>query len=235
MPLWLASYPRSGNTFLRIVLRNRYAVRSVGTGWVPGDPPPRTFGHGAIVHPAHDGPDAPAVPGLLGMATHAGPADREPAVYVVRDGRDALVSHAHHTLTYTYNCPPAQVTPARLRRMLAELIQDRRPPTGSWSQHVGAWTARPNTAIVRFEDLIATPGPAVDRAVARLGLGLTQVSETIPTFAELHAAAPRLFRRGEPGSWSEVFTPELHESFWTEHGATMTRLGSARESVRRAA
>ena len=43
MQLWLASYPRSGNTFLRILLRHRYAIRSVSMEFDRSGPVPRTF------------------------------------------------------------------------------------------------------------------------------------------------------------------------------------------------
>ena len=97
MIVWLASYPRSGNTFLRIVLRHVYGVatysvyedddpvarRKVGTDLVGYRPRPtdRTL--------MTDGPS------VYFVKTHKRrKADGFPAICLVRDGRDAVVSNA---------------------------------------------------------------------------------------------------------------------------------------------
>lgn len=236
MPLWIASYPRSGNTFLRIVLRNRFGIRSVDPEWVPGEPVPRTFGETPILRPSYDGPDAPAAPGVRGVKTHGLPANStDPAVYVVRDGRDTLVSYAHYALTFAYNCPKDQMTTERVRRTIADLINETRSAYGTWSKNVDTWTARPNTVVIKFEELVTTPGPVVDRVAAKLGWGLPVINEHIPSFEELNAVGKRFFRKGTSGTWDEVFTPDLHQLFWKNNGATMTRMGYRKEAPKRAA
>ncbi len=82
--IWLASYPRSGNTFFRIVLHEVYGI------------PSSTF-HREDAYPVDD--DYASYPVVK---THLLPHEIVPqnpdipAVYLVRDGRDAVVSMAHH-------------------------------------------------------------------------------------------------------------------------------------------
>jgi hypothetical protein len=236
MRFWLASFPRSGNTFLRIVLRTRYAVRSVCTESERTGPAPRTFRGSGVLTPDYEGPGDPVVPGVLGLRTHALPPNvTDPAVYVVRDGRDSLVSYAHFALAFVKNLPPEEITPQRVAAKVREFILEPRLQYGTWSQNVDAWTRRPNTLVVRFEDLVERPGPVVDDVVDRLGLRLAVASEAIPTFGELNSAAGKFFRRGAAGAWPEVFTPELHSLFWKHNGTTMTRLGYGRDDRRAAA
>jgi hypothetical protein len=49
----------------------------------------------------------------------------------------------------------------------------------------------------------------------------------MPAFEELHALAPRLFRRGRPGGWRDEMPDDLHRLFWHRYGDAMRRLGYA--------
>jgi hypothetical protein len=226
MLLWLASYPRSGNTFLRILLRHRYAVRSVCTEFERAGAAPRTIRKSAILTPDYASAEDPVVPDVTGLKTHALPANvTDPAVYVVRDGRDSLVSYAHFALTQVKGLAPDEISPGQVADKVRELILFPRLNYGTWSQNVEAWTRRPNTIVLRFEELVARPGPVVDRVVGELGLDLPVASESIPSFEELHRASGVFFRRGTTGTWPEVFSRDLHALFWKNNGAVMERLG----------
>ncbi len=223
MEFWVASYPRSGNTFLRIMLRNRFGVVSVARRSKAGDSP--TLPGTQYFDPSFR--DGRAVVGVEGEKTHRVPPadDTRPAVYLVRDGRDALVSYAHHALIYARECRPEEITATRLQATLRGLILQRWSAYRTWSQNVDAWTERASTQVIRYEDLIADPAGVTGRVVAGLGLNLPVLSETVPTFAELKAVEPQFFRRGTQGGWIELFTPELLDLFWEHNGATMKRLG----------
>src|ERR1700712_341432 len=98
---WLASYPRSGNTLLRTIRNGCFdhPSQSIYEDADLSDPElSQLVGHEPV------GADAPA---FIARAAQAGrslyvkthempPADRHPAIYVVRDGRSAVVSHAHY-------------------------------------------------------------------------------------------------------------------------------------------
>jgi hypothetical protein len=151
--------------------------------------------------------------------------DRHPAVYLVRDGRDALVSYARFTLVYDHGLPPEAITDALFRRTLVNLMLERRSRFGTWAVNVNAWLARPGTLPLRFEDAIARPAYWAGHVIEALGIPLTRTGEAPPTFEELHRTWPQFFRRGKVGSWRDEFPPELLDTFWKEFGATMRRLG----------
>src|SRR5665213_1182473 len=97
---WLASYPRSGNTLLRIILSSCFGQHShsIYSDTEFDDPAIRhVIGHEAI------GPDprrflreAYHQKRTIFVKTHELPGkDYHPAIYVLRDGRSSLVSHYH--------------------------------------------------------------------------------------------------------------------------------------------
>lgn len=222
MTFWLASYPRSGNSFLRIVLRNRFGLPSPD----PEDPTDAILAleYSTIIHPNDRDTEAPS--NLVGVKTHGLPGtDSNPAVYIVRDGRDALVSYAHFALNYTFHIPPADITTEQVRQTIRNLLREERSTYGSWAENVKAWLARPRTHVVKFEELVAQPEAIADRIVASLGLGLRPITEGVPTFDELNAVNPKFFRKGKRGGWREVFTPELTELFWRQSRDAMKLAG----------
>lgn len=227
MLVWIASYPRSGNTFFRMALHRLYGCTS-------------------SVEPGHDGAPAavsrpPSVyistsalslaemarrPELHVVKTHSLPREAEhPAFYLLRDGRDALVSYAWFHLVHERGRLPDRVEPAEFRETLRNLMLDRRSPYGVWSEHVCAWLTRPRTAVVRFERLIGQPAAEIRAAVEGLRLPLTPRDATIPGFAELQAEKPTLYRRGRVGSWRDEFPADLLEDFRLLHAEGMARAG----------
>jgi len=224
MEFWLASYPRSGNSYFRILMRNRYGVPSIDQE-CPEEMETATLRGTRFVRAHHHDPSAP--PQVMGLKTHKPPepGDTRPAVYIVRDGRDSLVSYAHFALSFVYKNASEVVTPEILRNTIRDLILEPNSPYWTWSRNVEAWAARSNTVVLQFEELITHPGRIADRAVVALGLKLPIISEEIPTFGELKAVDSNFFRKGKRGEWQEVFTPELYDLFWQHNGATMTRFG----------
>ena len=160
--------------------------------------------------------------------------ESSPAIYLVRDGRDSLVSHAHYLVDFnpkgywTYAEVPnsARFKSGGFEEALWFLICSP-GPYGGWSGNVAAWRRRrAPTAIVRFEDLIKDPIGTLAPAAADLGIELHARGQA-PTFEELRArsARPRLLRRGVAGSWRDEFPPEMLDEFWRRHGRQMRELG----------
>lgn len=158
------------------------------------------------------------------LKTHELPgSDTSPTIYVVRDGRDAVVSFAHYLIDFVN--PEAQY--AETLRGLVELPDWY----GGWSQNVESWTRRPNTVLVKYEDLVADPIGVTREAVARFGL-LPEDREVdhAPDFVALHQQSPRFFRQGKVGGWKREMDPDLEQRFWQQHGRMMDELGYARLS-----
>ncbi len=225
MLTWLASYPRSGNTYFRMVLHYLYGLPTysvyedrVGRGVIA-----------QLVGRAESDllPEAMAkAPEPYIVKIHDLPrGDEYPAIYLVRDGRDALTSYARYILSFVKE-HGTDSGPAAFYSTLRDLIVGDPRPYGNWSQNVSAWNGRRRTVIVRFEDLVEAPREVVERAMSGVGGEGLPVRETIlPSFEELHRSFPEFFRRGQVGGWRMEMSPDLHELFWKHHGDTMREMG----------
>ena len=223
MILWLASYPRSGNTLLRLIFKQAFGRDTVSAhdddaADIGADPAvAATVGHRSL-----DEPWPAARARLAGDAalhlvkTHDPPPDGGRAVYVVRDGRAATASFHHYLHDY----------PGHAAATAADVVLGL-TPFGSWGEHLDRWDplARPDTLLLRYEDLIADPGPQIDRLAAFAGL--SPVADWHNDFDRLHAMAPRFFRAGPANDPAAALSPGDAELFWAEHGDWMARLGYA--------
>lgn len=212
---WLASYPRSGNTLLRTILKRCFgqASQSIYADTEFSDPEiSEVVGREAV------GDDVPA---FIARVTAAGrslyvkthempPADRHPAIYVVRDGRSALVSHAH----YVREILGRDFT-------LAEVIEGK--VGQSWSAHVRAWMRRPHTLLVRYEDL-ASGNAATLKNIADF-IGKPQLNRFDISFEALHAISPAFFRSGSDSANILEMDGEAQRLFERLHGETLRALG----------
>jgi hypothetical protein len=193
--MWIASYPKSGNTWTRAFLHNLMedrdspltleeiarrspldAERQFYAEAIPDMPdrlpPARTAAARAAVQRAL----AARVPGNLLVKTHNAVmvwhghptidlAVSAGAIYVVRNPLDIVASYAAHS-------------GVERDRIVAVLNRPNHvieaPPfqvpqiVGDWSQHVESWTGRPNPGlhVMRYEDMLADP-PASFGALVR--------------------------------------------------------------------
>jgi hypothetical protein len=230
--VWLASFPRSGNTLVRILLSRVYCQPSYSL---------------YEEHPADGETFVDSIPGVMGSAgrvgeieleqlrwrrdvcfvkTHGLPLDDSAALCVVRDGRDALVSYAHFVRAYE----PGGRSNRAFDQVLRMLIESR-DHFGGWTENVRSWRERPGgppTAWVRYEDLLAEPVAVLEGALAKLGIGLRSTGAAPIGFGELRRRWPAFFRRGTPGAWHSEMSGELHDLFWHHHEAAMGWFGYAR-------
>jgi hypothetical protein len=174
---------------------------------------------------------------LYFIKTHELPQDDSPAILLVRDGRDAMVSFAHFIDDYGlvqrsgFN---AVLTACKRfvngRNRFEQLL--RRVIVGdyfNWSNHYHAWQSRRSgCATVKFESLIANPGESVQQSLQALGLELAKQEEQIPPFEILHAHDPKFYRDGTSGQWRREMRPDLEELFWREHHDAMLHAGYRR-------
>lgn len=196
--VWLASYPKSGNTWFRAILsaylrdgpvilddlegewlRSRPAIdRLVGydTADMPLDAQLSLLSE---VYRAHA-----TAPGTRWLKTHAArlgdPGARlhpeevtRAAIYVVRDPRDVVVSYASRSAkdldtVVGWLCDPGYTLAAPSGRRRSLFPE----PLGTWSQHVTSWVDAddPPAYVLRYEDMLADPLTAVAGALACAGL-----------------------------------------------------------------
>lgn len=212
MITWLASFPRSGNSFFRKVCSEVfgfqvYSIYPEKLAYLDSD---------SLKQAIAD--DQTRV-----VKTHELPSDNFPSIYLVRDGRDALVSLTWFTLTSLsdpYRKIPAEVFQGALEKVILS------KSFGGWSENVFSWTKRSSRGvIVKFEDLIVETEKVIPKALDEIGFDYVKQDKGIPTFEQLHNKNPHLFRKGKIGSWQDHMTPDLHDLFWEVHGKAMLMLG----------
>ena len=216
---WLASYPRSGNTLLRLILNRCFGLTSQSVysdSEFAGEELCRLIGQEPVGNdPRQFLERARRQERRLYVKTHElPPGDNHPAIYVVRDGRSATVSHAQFLREHMGR----DVT-------LAEVIAGK---VGvSWSHHVQAWIARPGVLVLRYEDLAA--GDAKSLAGLSAYLGLEQQHPFDISFAQLHRLAPQFFRRGSDDANISEMDAAAKALFHRLHGATLHVMGYGRD------
>ncbi|MBN9308584.1 sulfotransferase domain-containing protein [Devosia sp.] len=206
--VWLASYPRSGNTFLRTIIYHCFGVRSASVYRQDlGE-----LGVGDLVGHIEHGPDGSIdfgdAPVRL-IKTHAPPQDDRPAIYIIRDGRAATTS------LYEFY---------KRRVPLHDIIEGWR--FGTWRDHLRRWKPleRPSTLFLRYEDIVADTAGTVD-AVAKY-LNLTPRSYSVPSREQL-ARADGQWIRSETTRRTELEGADL-QRFWEINGKAMESYGYAR-------
>jgi len=223
--IWLASFPRSGNTFFRNILFEVYGLES------------STF---------HDDPDYfldENYQSFPVVKTHMLPSELKPmsadipAAYIIRDGRDTMCSIAHHRSDI--------VAPGSdwLENLKAAIIAEKGSFFGGWSQNVNHWIDRADI-VIRYEDLLTDPIGQAERLRGLIDLPQAD-PEKLPSFTDLKFGIPKYgsgrdrpiseddkkalaeknFRKGKAGSWIEEMPADLHDLFWSMHGETMESLG----------
>lgn len=209
--VWLASYPRSGNTMMRIILAQCFGLPSAAIY-------PESLDNNQALHeltkriaPTEEGVidfgDAP----VRILKTHAPPQDRNKAIYLVRNGVDATASFHDH---------------GQRQIPIATLIHGR-PGLPKWSEHVAWWMprTRPNTLLLRYEDVVADIGGTIDRIGAFIGL--TPTAHEIPSRDELAAKDGKWVRSANAAGRTKLTPAEIDE-FWKVNGPTMLEYGYSR-------
>jgi hypothetical protein len=168
--VWLASYPRSGNTYLRTILWQCFGLRSASI--YPSDLGGNRALEEYVGHLEHDQnhrivfpPDAMRL-----IKTHERANDDHPAIYVVRNGKDACLS-----LWAFYQ-----------KKIPLEAIVRGAHRFGTWADHVKSWHPldRPSTLLLKYEDMVAD----LPATLAKLG-GFLQREVTRSTLPERETIA----------------------------------------------
>ena len=215
MIIWVASYPRSGNTFFRTVLHqafgfNTWTIYREGKGRaIAGDMT------GACEFSSDFRlEDAAMEDEPYFVKTHAPPKDGRKAIYLIRDGRAAISSFCHYRRSFFGD-----------KRKLTDAIIGRLP-FGPWAAHVMSWNPRqrPDTLLIKFEELVADPKSQFSRIQDFIGRE-AKSDRNIPSFEELQARNSKFFRSGSNEAWRKDFSEDDHNLFWSLHGQIMAEYG----------
>lgn len=196
--VWLASFPKSGNTWTRFFLANYLFNRdkpvqlNQAYRFAMGD---SVIKHYTMV--ARRQIDARNIDEMLMLRNHvlkgivANGADvnfvkthniygsikgsfmipgqlTRSAVYIVRNPLDVAVSYARH-----FGYSPAQAVEALANpaNWIAPTQNTVAQFLGRWDQHVNSWTKAPHSVLVlRYEDMLADPETAFSKLIAHIGI-----------------------------------------------------------------
>jgi hypothetical protein len=163
------------------------------------------------------------------------------AVYVLRDGRDALVSLFFHLLAERCKAvlPGSDSRAGDLvRREFTEFVdrQLRRPTATrvNWAQHARSYFAcdHPHAALIKYEDLLTDAAGTLAAAIRRLTgepIDPVRVSRAIDKFSFRSQSGratgqedrSSYLRKGQAGDWVNYFTPQAAERFAEACGAML--------------
>ena len=201
--IWLASFPKSGNTWLRAVYTAlRWGDRPNINRLESPSPAPRAIFDQALavrsadlteeevdaLRPRADEATASALVEDALWKIHdalfqtpdgelvVSPRATRCALYMIRDPRDVAVSWAHHADVALAVAVEGLCSPeAALARNTKRLEDQVRQRLGTWSQHVISWTEDPPfpVHVLRYEDCLADPVPTFHAAFTFAGVEAT--------------------------------------------------------------
>jgi hypothetical protein len=223
MIIWLASYPRSGNTFLRTTLNSAFGMKSKSMHGDNFDIGGEDEFAGIVGH----------VKGTVGeedvdklrrdsevhlIKTHHSPSHYmdvdDSVICIVRDGRDAVVSYYHYLKRIGGN-----------RGLSLRDVAIGMAGFGLWSRHARDWESAQfrKRSVFRYEDMVKDNSLLI--ASLAEALGREPVSHEIPTFETLKGINSDFFRKGKVGSWADELNGADEKLFWLHNGSMMLKYG----------
>jgi len=232
----IVSYPKSGSTWLRFILAALVKETSAGTA------DEVDFAKMHVLVPeiartaAEAGVDFDTLPAPRLMRTHNAYVPAAPnVVYLLRDGRDVLVSYYHHFRKFN-----------GFEGDFSEFLRSDKRRT-EWADHVQGWIfdnalAKP-FCLIRYEDMLRDPLAEVKKIVAFSGLknseeqirsateqarfeNMRRVEEVkgMPYYKPKNTEM-RFIRQGKSGGWKDVFSEEDKAYFKQHFGAALIKCG----------
>ena len=229
----LASFPRSGNTWLRFILAEILTGRPIDFDNINHFIPEMGMQRGA----------AAVLPGnghLIKTHETYRPEYRR-AIYVVRDFRHVVLSAYARALSL------GMLHDTSFDEFLPTMLDGKGSRVGSWHDHVNSWLDCPlarsgGLLVMRYEDLRQNSednlmkmldflGVKIDRAKVQQALTNNTLSrmkskedksKTLPTHA---TEGGRFVRTGSVASWKDELTPKQVEAVLRHAGPALSRMG----------
>jgi hypothetical protein len=219
MIVWLASYPRSGNTFLRVILKSIFHVDTYSIYDDKSDigsdrRTTQVVGHKPLP-PGFDLQKKREEKKVYCIKTHElldkRVDDKDKVIYLVRDGRESSLSLTKHLNIFSDS-----------NKTIVDVVCGN-TFVGMWCDHISSWEAhrRKETLLIKFEDLIEEPEMFIDKI--SVFLDKKPIGKKIPTFNDLNAINPKFFRSGRKNSWEDEYSDAEHTAFWIKNYSQMVK------------
>lgn len=200
-PVWISSFARSGNTFFRQILNHCFGVGS--TSFYEEDRIADMPGADMGFMKTHEDPMR-----LLGSG-----------VYILRDGRDVMVSLAHYRMKFH----PVDAE-RRFSDVLTECVEEI--GGGCWAHHVTQAIKR-EFPIIKYEAMVKEPASAVSHVCSKIyDMDICfRGARPLPEFSTFHHDQPEFYRKGKVECWREEMPESIRQRFMDLHGDTLRKAG----------
>lgn len=231
--VFLASYPRSGNTWLRFLLAEILTGGKVDFDNINRFVPELSLHRGATPLLAQSG--------LLIKTHELYRAEYCKAIYVVRDVRDVALSN------YARGVELGLLSNTSFEDFLLSFLKGDASRVGTWQEHVRSWLESPleqsgTLHVVRFEDLRRDTDKSIQKLLAFIGVtpdpekvrqailnnsirGMRSKEDASKTLPSSTTDSGRFVRSGSVAGWREKFNPRQLSMVAHFAGNAMLRLG----------
>jgi len=230
--IFLASYPRSGNTWLRFVLGELLTGKPIDFDNVDNVIPELKW--------HRRGEPVFAGGGRLIKTHEPWRKEYRKAIYIVRDVRDVALSQYAR-------CVQLGIVGSDMDRFLVSILEGKAHGYGAWGRHIHSWLNCPlaredKLLVVKFEDLRRDPGEWLTRMVRFLGgpAGAEQIqgalaNNTVDKMRSKEVVSKKLFqsttevgrfvRKGAVQGWRNALTPAQLQLFEQYVGPELALMG----------
>ncbi|MFW5891040.1 MAG: sulfotransferase domain-containing protein [bacterium] len=224
MIIWIASYPRSGNTFLRTILNHCFNIKTYSIyndyKGVGGDEnTTQIVGH-LFLDKDFDIEKARNSEEIFYIKTHEKyniEMENDKAIYLIRDGREVLISYKN----YLRNFPQKDLD-------FTDIIAGN-TFVGIWSDHINSWNPndRENILLLKYEELVDNTNKCIKEISSFLNI--EPITFHVPDFEKLHNINPKFFRKGKKDSWKNILSYDEQKYFWFKSYEVMKKYGYINE------
>ncbi|MBP6185706.1 MAG: sulfotransferase domain-containing protein [Saprospiraceae bacterium] len=233
--IWLVSYPKSGNTWLRFLLGNLSSGTPVDFLSIEQKTPD------IYVNSIMSFCNLPS-PRIIKSHESFDPRYKK-VIYIVRDPRDVVISYWKHQQKM-HKIPMDYSIDLFVDEFLKGKLS-----AGSWKEHVGSWLGakyrEDNFILIKYEDMLKEPENVLRGIVDKLDdfpvktdfpqavalssfermktLETSQSDEWLPT--RNSDKNINFVREGRSGQWKEVLPASLSEKIWFRWENLMDELG----------
>ena len=206
-PIWISSYPRSGNTLLRTIMYQCFNLKSgsVYGNDLGGNTKLEDYvGHieqnedRSITFPSGQKPL---------IKTHGKNKPNSPAIYIIRDGRSTIVS-----LWEFYG-----------RKISISDIIEGNHKFGKWNEHINSWDPlnRQDTLLLKYEDILSDLETTLGELSYFLNKGI--VCDKLPSRESIADNDGRWVRKKT--DWKDALSGENLDRFNTLNKAYLKQFG----------
>lgn len=156
--IFVVSYPRSGNTWVRFLIANALRPDAQATFSTVGQ----------VVPDIYDVSDCDllCLPRPRILKSHEPFDERYPrVVYIARNPADVGLSYYHYLVKMRVLTPGFD-----LEQFVERFIEGSLDEFGTWGRHVSGWLAAPADLVIRYEDMLANPAHALDQVLRLAGI-----------------------------------------------------------------